>query len=641
MTNKVDISKLVGQLRDGINKNAGDNVAKTITKAEDLVQVANWIEMPEFFQVAVGGKGIPCGHITQVVGKSDTGKCHGFGTEIIMYDGTLKQVQDIEVGDRLMGPDSTPRTVLGLGSGKDEMFEILPNKGSESFECNAPHILSLYATITTGGLKKDNIYDIPLNEYLSLTPTMQKSLKLWRTSIAFEEKKQEFDPYWVGLWLGDGAKGTPSITNNEPELTEYYTNFAAKNNLSYQCKIYNEKCPRHTFTTPKSSENPILNFIREKLVVEDEKCIPHNYLTGSRQQRLELLAGLLDTDGHLDANTGTGFEITQKGKVLSDQIVFLSRSLGFLTTSNKVKKSIKSIGFTGEYYRIFISGKCSQIPTKIKRKQGQDSKINRRDFLSGFKVNSLGQGNYYGFELDGDRRYLLKDTTVTHNTTLIMESMVRCQKQGGIVFLLDSEHKFSFERFETMGGSASEITTLSVDSLEESWDALDNILLNIEELRKKHPDIPILLVWDSVAASVPDAILEADADKKHVSVEAKINNVNIRKLRKRIKKNNVAALFINHSYFSMPTFGFAEEIIKGGSEMFFMSTLILKTKRKGQLKRTVKGFDQKFGIKSALEVLKGHFSGRRTATEFWIVDRGIIETKEDVEEYQKSLRGKI
>ncbi|EIC9656856.1 hypothetical protein LAU82_004559, partial [Salmonella enterica subsp. enterica serovar Enteritidis] len=58
-----------------------------------------------------------------------SGKCLKRGTEVIMFDGTTKKVEDVIVGDVLMGPDSTPRNVLSLGRGREMMYEVKPRKG--------------------------------------------------------------------------------------------------------------------------------------------------------------------------------------------------------------------------------------------------------------------------------------------------------------------------------------------------------------------------------------------------------------------------------------------------------------------------------------------------------------------------------
>ena len=94
---------------------------------------------------------VPCGR----------GKCLGINTPIIMYDGSIKMVQDIVVGDVLMGDDSTPRNVMSLARGREQMYKIVPDKG-EPYVVNESHILSLKHKYT-----KD-IHDICVLDYLQL-----------------------------------------------------------------------------------------------------------------------------------------------------------------------------------------------------------------------------------------------------------------------------------------------------------------------------------------------------------------------------------------------------------------------------------------------------------------------------------------
>lgn len=89
----------------------------------------------------------------------ESGKCFKKDTKIRMFDGSVKNVQDVKNGDYVMGNDSTPRLVYGVTSGKEEMFEIIPNKG-KGFGCNKSHILSLIDY-------DDNVVNIPLKEYIS------------------------------------------------------------------------------------------------------------------------------------------------------------------------------------------------------------------------------------------------------------------------------------------------------------------------------------------------------------------------------------------------------------------------------------------------------------------------------------------
>src|SRR5690348_3610837 len=75
------------------------------------------------------------------------GKCLGKGTPVLMYDGSIKPVEDIKPGDLLMGMDSTPRKVLATTSGRDELFKIKPVKG-DSWVCNSVHVLTLVNSVT-------------------------------------------------------------------------------------------------------------------------------------------------------------------------------------------------------------------------------------------------------------------------------------------------------------------------------------------------------------------------------------------------------------------------------------------------------------------------------------------------------------
>lgn len=226
-------------------------------------------------------------------------------------------------------------------------------------------------------------------------------------------------------------------------------------------------------------------------------------------------------------------------------------------------------------------------------------------------------------------------------TTLCTMAMVAAQKQGGIAFLIDSEHKFDMSRFKIMGGSPEDVVVMQVDSLEESWDALKNILDIVKEQRESGFTGNVLVFWDSIAASTPQKIHdEEEAGNAHVALEAKINNKNIRKHRSAIKELNIALLGVNHSYMTMPSPGKPpKEVVKGGEELYFLSTLILKTKKGAKLERGVKGETQKLGRITKFEVMKGHFHGRTINSDVYCVDIGILGTKEEFEEYKKTLRG--
>jgi RecA/RadA recombinase len=641
---------LVDRVRKRVNEESGKELIKTFGKDEDLLQVKSWIPLKPFFKLATGGEGFPCGHVTTIIGKPDSGKCHTKGTRVIMYDGTLKNVEDVVVGDKIMGPDSKPRNVLGLGRGNEEMFEIAPNSGGKTFGCNKSHILSLVMSGHNLSISKGTICNVSIAEFLSLNKTLQTHLKLYRSPLSFLEQSVSYDPYWVGLWLGDGSCGETHITKNEPDLEPYFEEFAKKNDLIFTKRDYDLErngAYRYTFTTQIGTggqpTNPLLNFVRDRLVRDGIKRIPQEYMSNSRENRLKLLAGLMDTDGYLHKDSKTGFEIMFKHKELCDDVALLARGLGFRVSSTT--KDVLAFDWTEPrtYFRLSITGNCSEIPTLISRKKAVDSKNNRNPLRTGFTVKSLGFGDFYGFQLDGDHLYLLEDTTVTHNTTLAMEGMIACQKLGGIAYLIDSEHKFSMGRFALMGGNPKDVMVIQTDTLEDAWTAYATILKEVEKLRDEGITAPMILVWDSVAASVPESIMESEAGDFHVAVEAKINNKNIRKLKQLIEKTELACVHINHYYMTQPKNKYEQSvlIVKGGEELSFLSTLILLTKQGAKITRTVLGEEQQIGRTTKFTVHKGHFHGRTIVKDVSVVDIGILESPEDLEKYKKSLRGEI
>jgi len=86
------------------------------------------------------------------------GKCHAKDTPIIMSDGTIKMVQDIEIGDTLMGDDSNYRTVISLSRGEDEMYNIKQEIGDD-YIVNSEHILCLKD-------ENDKVVEISVKDYL-------------------------------------------------------------------------------------------------------------------------------------------------------------------------------------------------------------------------------------------------------------------------------------------------------------------------------------------------------------------------------------------------------------------------------------------------------------------------------------------
>ncbi|HFA51692.1 MAG TPA: replicative DNA helicase [Bacteroidetes bacterium] len=358
-----------------------------------------------------------------IAARPGMGKCLGKGTKVVMYDGTLKKVEDIMAGDLLMGDDSTPRKVLSLARGRERMYWVRQNKGLD-YRVNESHILSLKRSRTECYHQNGDVLNISVRDYLGKSPKFKTNYKGYKEAIHFEEKELGLPPYFLGLWLGDGTATKPEITTVDAEVIEYINEFASQNALAVS--VYKDvgKTPRYNIVNPSgqgyhSSFGYSLKKTLREAGVLGNKHIPHVYKANSEKNRLELLAGLLDSDGHYLADSN-GYEITQTRKELIDDIKFLCDSLGFRTSLKKKKSQIKSIGYESFAYRIRIYGDVDRIPVKIKRKMARPwkSKVNWK--VTGISVEYDCVDDYFGFEIDGNGLFLLEDMTVTHNTSFVL-----------------------------------------------------------------------------------------------------------------------------------------------------------------------------------------------------------------------------
>lgn len=346
------------------------------------------------------------------------GKCQGKNTPIIMYDGSVKLIQDITNGEFLMGPDSQPRIVDGVTEGYGDMYKVTPIKG-EPFTCNADHVLSLKSSYTDNKLYPfDSITNISIKDYLKMNRKFKDKMKLWRVGIDFTSKIVKFDPYIIGAYIGDGTKKTSSMTiaNDSFEILNYFKDWMSCNNLKFG---YIDKRDNHC-TYNIISDNDNINEFRTYILNEcvtnnNERKIPKEYLINTKNVRLDLLAGLLDTDGYYHNGC---YEIICKDEIFADQICFISRSLGLACYKKEKIGTIKKLNFKGTYYQCLISGNVDIIPCKVKRKKAKKRKQIKNILKTGLKIEYIGKDNYYGFSLDKDHLYVMGDFTVTHNTVM-------------------------------------------------------------------------------------------------------------------------------------------------------------------------------------------------------------------------------
>lgn len=286
-------------------------------------------------------------------------------TDIIMWNGKIKKAKDVLVGDQLIGDDGNVRNVLDTIQGEDDMYEICMRNG-ETYKVNSQHILTLkYHDLP-------DTYDIKVDDFLKISEKEQSKFYCIKNSecINWKNKEVPIDPYIMGAWLSDEILNNTEITSISEEILK---------------------------------ENNLFN----------NKHIPEDYIINDKNTRLQLLAGFVDTNGCVKTSKDGNpiIEITQC-KDLSHHIIeslmIVAKSLGFNT----------SIGYSNNQSVLSIYGdNLDEIPTRVHRKKIAYATEKSKSLYSySFTIKKLGKGKYNGWSIDGNKRFLLGDFTITHNS---------------------------------------------------------------------------------------------------------------------------------------------------------------------------------------------------------------------------------
>ena len=305
-----------------------------------------------------------------------------------------------------------------------------------------------------------DVIEITVDDYMKLSQASKDLLYGYRGSeIHWPHKDVRLDPYLMGLWLGDGINDGMNFACNstaDPEIIQTLLTWCDINGCelvhddayrfrvrragltqgrdainhgatSATCKgCAKKKCnlcdlPNSLLerTDSLQKKNPLKNVLDTYDLIKN-KHIPSDYIVNDRETRLQLLAGFIDTDGCL-GNNGKRVQISQANHTMANQLALVARSLGFVVSIDIMKK--EQVSFMGgepkdypPHVRISISGKnLSEIPTRIQRKKCYDSTPNKDWFKTSITVKALGRGSYYGWSINGNKRFMMEDMTCLRN----------------------------------------------------------------------------------------------------------------------------------------------------------------------------------------------------------------------------------
>jgi len=433
-------------LTDYIFRSEDDPLLTPVNDDGDLVQPEHY--MPIIPMILVNG-------------------CFAPETQIPLFSGEFKRADEITVGDVLIGDDGNPRIVQKLFNGQDTMYTI-DQKIGDSYTVNSKHILTLKNTGNrsvfwhsakkswkiewfdnetnklrskifpakkhkdedirliaeeyASQLEGDGIVEITATDYLKLPKYVQKRLRGYKgVGVNWKYKDIKIDPYILGMWLGDGDSHGRGFSSADDQLAQVWEQFADVNNM----EVSKDKCYCHSYHYYLRSKikngrvkGELYHPFRKLLDIYnllENKHIPYDYIYNSKKVRLSLLAGLIDTDGHVYHN-GEQITISQcpKRKHMLESAQLIARSLGFYANIRKTTQTKKYPS-----YSLSISGNgLEDIPTILKRKICSARRKSQRDCsTSPIEVTEKGIGLYYGWSVDCNQRFVLNDFTVTHNCT--------------------------------------------------------------------------------------------------------------------------------------------------------------------------------------------------------------------------------
>lgn len=342
-------------------------------------------------------------------------------SQVLLATGKLCLKGDLAEGAELLDDQTRPQVLKHIERRTVPAFEVRPLKGE-------PFLMGFDQKLFATALKNDSCVLLGIADYAKQPRGFRAAFGLVHATLQFPAKPLPLDPYFLGLLLGDGCfRGIqPCLTTPDPEIVETIYQTAEAHqwplrvmqtpvNLS-NAYYFKRGAPDHGarlgggqaalggHLAPLKRQLQALGLWGHK---SDAKFIPPAYLYAARADRLALLAGLLDTDGYLQARH---YEIVSASFELADNIAFLARSLAFgVVEKEKIAKDKR-------YARLFIYGDFSDVPIRVERKKAHSQKHPRNPQKTVFTVHPVGVQDV--FYLGGIETYLAGDLTIRKGDAL-------------------------------------------------------------------------------------------------------------------------------------------------------------------------------------------------------------------------------
>lgn len=341
-------------------------------------------------------------------------------TPVPMADGTYKILRDIEDGDWIVGRSGLPTKVLKAHKihFPERAYEIVFKSG-EKIVAGGEHLW----TVENESGKQRTIDTDSLYEY---NKNYKAKVFIPRVERVFTGREIELplDPYILGVWLGDGHTYAPRITTPDAYIVERLKEYAKSNGGDVK-KDKTQNAGLATTYYIDGLYKPLnkLGLLRRNSNDDKEgKHIPEIYFNASYAQRLELLRGLMDTDGCQHSYNLSIF--TQKeGRLLEDVIRLIAGLGGF---PRKCKTNPGKLAREGEKYfnvNFSLADNPFHLPKKANKWNAPSQKHNRQSIIS---ITPVKVRLMRCLTVDAEDGLFCvgKRFTVTHNTATGMSMII-------------------------------------------------------------------------------------------------------------------------------------------------------------------------------------------------------------------------
>jgi len=191
-------------------------------------------------------------------------------------------------------------------------------------------------------------------------------------------------------------------------------------------------------------------------------------------------------------------------------------------------------------------------------------------------------------------------------TTLTLQIIAQCQKEGGTCAFIDAEHALDPQYAEKLGVNVDELLLSQPDTGEQALEVADMLV------KSKSVDLVII---DSVAALVPRAEIEGEMGDHHVGLQARLMSQALRKITGNIQRSGATVVFINQIRMKIGVMFGSPETTTGGNALKFYSSVRLDIRRIG----SVKEGDEITGNETRVKVVKNKVSPPFKQAEFQIM----------------------